>query len=357
MGTRCPLRIFPMTKERRHKQPALFVKVMALCIAAPLPASIAYAQAPSAMPPARMQSALPAASPGSASDRAIEQPVTVVVPASIQAFFVNDIYAKDSGYVSQVSSDIGDHVTKGQVLAAISDPELQAQCDKAEAAVQQAMAALDVAKQQLAGMQADLVLQRLTYRRERELYAGKAATPQTLNEAQAKLGVSTANVATGRAKIAAAEADLQAAKAEVTRLQALLQYDQIVAPFDGVITRRLINPGDLVQAAIASRTTPLFTIQEIDTVRVFADVPDASAVSIRPGLATEIAPYGATGTTVHGSVTRIATALDPATRTMRIEIDLPNHDGTLLPGMYAQVTLRLGPRPTAVGSAGAATSP
>ena len=268
----------------------------------------------------------------------------VVVPATIQAFFVTDLYAKAYGYVSQINVDIGDHVKKGQVLAVIEEPELEAQFDKAQAVVQQAKAALEVAKRQLAGMQADLALQQVTLKRQKQLFAGKASTAQTLDEAQAKQGVSSANVETGKAKITSAEADLQAAKAEAERLQALLQYDKIVAPFDGVVTRRLVNPGDLVQAATSTRTAPLFSLQKLDTVRVFADVPEASAAGMRPGLPADVKLYGPAAVTVHGTVTRIATALDPATRTMRVEIDLPNPDEKLLPGMYAQVTLRTAPQ-------------
>jgi RND family efflux transporter MFP subunit len=145
-----------------------------------------------------------------------------------------------------------------------------------------------------------------------------------------------------------AEADLQAAHAEVNRLQALLEYDKIVAPFDGLVTRRLVNPGDLVQAAAATRTDPLFTCQKIDVVRVFADAPEASASAIRPGTRAEVKLYGAGGMTVVGSVTRVAIALDPSTRTMHVEIDLPNPDEKLQPGMYAQVTL--GIKPEKVGA-------
>ena len=108
--------------------------------------------------------------------------------------FSTDLYAKNSGYISQVNNDIGDHVKRGQVLAVIEDPELQAQFDKAQAAVQQTEAALEVAKRQLAGMQADLTLQQVTLKRQKELFAGKAVTAQALDEAQAKEGVSNANV-------------------------------------------------------------------------------------------------------------------------------------------------------------------
>jgi multidrug efflux pump subunit AcrA (membrane-fusion protein) len=346
MTSPCPSRIFPIARKPRHTQTALAVAIAASCITSPVPISVSSAQAPSALGDAPTQPAPANPAPKAKSDDKSQQFATVVVPATIQAFFVTDLYAKDSGYVSQVNHDIGDHVKIGQVLAVIEDPELQAQSDRAQAGVQQAKAALEVAQRQLAGMQADLTLQQVTLKRQKQLFAGKASTAQALDEAQAKQGVSSANVETGKAKITSAEADLQAAKAEAERFQALLQYGKIVAPFDGVVTRRLVNPGDLVQAATSTRTAPLFTLQKLDTVRVFADVPEASAAGIRPGLPADVKLYGPAGVTVHGTVTRIATALDPATRTMRVEIDLPNPGEKLLPGMYAQVTL--GPEPQLV---------
>ncbi|MGJ0507683.1 MAG: efflux RND transporter periplasmic adaptor subunit [Methylocystis sp.] len=263
----------------------------------------------------------------------------VTLPATIQAFFATDLYAKNSGFISQINNDLGDHVKKGQVLALIDDPELKAQFDKVQASVQQTQAALEVAKRQLIGMQADLALQQVTLKRQHELFAGRAATAQSLDEARAKEGVSSATVETGKAKVKLAEADLESAKAESARLRALLEYDKIIAPFDCVVTRRLVNPGDLVQAATATRGSPLFTCQEIDVVRVFADAPEAAASGIRPGLPVEITLSGPAARTINGHVTRTASALDSATRTMRIEIDVPNADGKLLPGMYAQVTL------------------
>jgi RND family efflux transporter MFP subunit len=212
---------------------------------------------------------------------------------------------------------------------------------------------MEVAKKQLAGIEADQKLAQVTLKRQEELFAGKAATVQQLDEVRAKAQVASAAVEVGQAKIAGAEADVRAAEAnravaaaqervaaaEVQRLQALLQYTKIVAPFEGVITRRWVNVGDLVQAATASRTTPLFNCQKIDVVRVYCDVPESSVAGVRTGVGAEVKLYGPAGQTIHGTVTRIATALDPATRTMRAEIDLPNPDETLRPGMYAQVTL------------------
>jgi RND family efflux transporter MFP subunit len=331
-----------MARKSRHKQTALAVGVAiaASCVVSLVPISVSSAQAPSApvIAPKRPAPANP--TPNAESDDTSRQFATV----DIQAFFVTDLYAKDSGYVSQVNNDIGDHVTIGRVLAVIEDPEVQAQFEKAQATVLQATADIEVAKRQLAAMQADLTLQQVTLKRQKELFAGKASTAQTLDEARAKEGVSSANLESGKARIKLAEANLEAAKAEAERLQALLEYDKIVAPYNCLVTRRLVNPGDLVQAAISTRTTPLFTCQKIDVVRVFADVPEASAASIHPGLPAEVRLYGEAPLTVRGIVTRIAAALDATTRTMRVEIDLPNPEEKLLPGMYAQVTLGTEPQ-------------
>jgi multidrug efflux pump subunit AcrA (membrane-fusion protein) len=333
------LRIFPIAGKRRHKETVLAVAIAASCVVSPIPIFVLSAQTQSTPGSAPKQSAPVTPLPMTERDDQNPQFATVVVPATIQAFFVTDLYAKAYGYVSQINNDIGDHVKKGQVLAVIDEPELEAQFDRSQAVVQQAKAALEVAKRQLAGMQADLALQQVTLKRQRELFAGKAATAQTLDETQAKERVSNANVETGKAKITSAEADFQAAKAEAERLQALLQYDKVVAPFDCVVTKRLVNPGDLVQAATSTRTDPLFTCQKLDVVRVLADAPEASVAGIRPGLPADVKLYGPAGVTVHGTVTRIGAVLHPATRTMRVEIDLPNPDEKLVPGIYAQVTL------------------
>jgi multidrug efflux pump subunit AcrA (membrane-fusion protein) len=298
----------------------------------------------------------------------------VVAPGTVSAFFTADLYAKDSGYISDVKADIGDHVTKGQVLAIIDDPELeqhlaaleatvaarQEMAKASNAAIQQAKAGVEVAKRQLAGLEAERNLTQLTLKRQEGLFADKAATSQQIDETRAKAQVSSAAAEVGQAKIAASEADLHAAEAngavaaaqvrvaaaDSDRARTLLGYTKIVAPFDGVITRRLVSPGDLVQAATASRTTPLFTCQKLDVVRVFCEVPESSAAGIRAGVSAEVRLLGLAGQTIHATVTRIAGAMDPATRTMRVEIDLDNRLLGMLPGMYAQVTLSPNAAPT-----------
>ncbi len=304
----------------------------------------------------------------STEDKSASPPVVVL--ATIEAFWSADQYAKDSGYVAQVMADIGDHVKKGQVLAVIDDPELEKQLLGAQAAlavkqetvkaeeatVQQVQAAIEVAKSQLVGLQADQKLAQVTLQRHKELYSGKAITNQQLDDTSAKAEVAGAAVEIGKAKVVAAGADLLAAQAhravagaqvevaaiEIQRLQALLQYTKIVAPFDGVVTRRMVNPGDLAQTVTAAHTAALFTCQRLDIVRIFCDVPEVNAASVRVGDPADLQLTGVGGRIIHGKVTRIAASLWPQSRTMRTEIDLENPDGKLLPGTYAQVTIMPG---------------
>ena len=119
----------------------------------------------------------------------------------------------------------------------------------------------------------------------------------------------------------------------------MLDYTRILAPFDGVVAQRQVNRGDFLQAASSGRTTPLFTVQRVDVIRVFCNVPESDVARLRVGLRANIKPYGLEGKPIAGKVTRFAGRLDPETRNMRTEIDVPNPGGRLYPGMYAQVSL------------------
>jgi len=290
--------------------------------------------------------------------------------ATVDAYWSADQYAKTSGYLSEVKADIGDHVTKGQVLAVIDAPEVeievtaaratlsarQEMAKAAAAAVEQSRTALEVSKRQAIGARSEQRLAEATLKRQEELFADKAATSQQIDEVRAKAEVARSAAEVAEAKIAAAEADLESARAAqavakanvdiaaagVQKAEAMAAYTRITAPFDGVVTRRAVSPGDLVQAATNSRTNLLFTVQQIDKIRVFCDVPEASAAMVAVGDAAEVKLYGPAGQTVRGSVTRLASAVSPETRTMRVEVDLDNREGRLRPGMYAHVTLAPG---------------
>jgi multidrug resistance efflux pump len=298
---------------------------------------------------------------------------SVSVPATIEPFWSADLNAKVSGYVSDVKVDLGDHVTKGQLLAALSDPELEAglaqakatlaskhqMLQAADAAIEQARQSRSVAQKQLESYKADAQFQEITLKRAQELSAGNAATPAQLDEARSKAEVSKANLGIGEAKITSAEADIKAsqanrdvaaaqidlAEAQLQQAQVMLDYTKIMAPFDGVVTRRIVNPGDLVQTAGAAH--PLFTVQQVQTVRIFCDVPETAVAGVTIGGHADVKVYGLGGKTISGTVTRLATSLNSETRTMRAEIDLPNPSESLRPGMYAQVTLTLQPPPVA----------
>ena len=294
---------------------------------------------------------------------------TVTAIATVEAFWSSEQYAKTSGYVSEVKHDMGDHVKKGDVLAVLRVPELeknlvqakagltarQQMKKAADAVVAQAQQALAVARSQLEGFKADQSLAQVTLKRQEELSANKAATPQTLDDARARAAVTQAAVGTAEAKVGSAEADIEAAQAnrdvaaaqvdvadaQVQEVQALLEYTKIVSPFDGVITRRSVDPGLLVQAATSNRSMPLFVVQQLDTVRVFCDVPEAHAAEVAVGADADIKFIALAGQAIKGKITRVSNAIDPASRTMRVEIDLPNSDGALRPGMFAQVTIKL----------------
>jgi RND family efflux transporter MFP subunit len=231
--------------------------------------------------------------------------------ASLEAFETADLYPKVSGYLSVVNVDIGDHVKAGQVLAVISIPELEKE--------------LAEAKAQLEAKRANLELENVTVKRQETLFKAHGITDQAFDEAKSRTAVASAQV------------DLAAAT--VDKIKTLLGYTHIVAPFDGVVSQRLVNRGDFAQAATGGRTTPLFTVQQVATIRVFCEVPESEIAHLHPGDPAGVKPYGLDGKTFLGTVTRLSLRLDPETRKMRTEIDLPNADGSLYPGMYAQVAL------------------
>ncbi len=230
---------------------------------------------------------------------------------TLEAFETADLYPKVSGYLAEVRVDIGDRVKAGQVLAVISLPETEKELAEAEATV--------------ASKRANLALLQITLQRQEGLLKIQGTAQQTYDEAK------------GNAAVAAADVDLAIATA--AKIRTMLDYTRIVAPFDGVVAQRLVNRGDFLQAASSGRTTPLFTVQRVDVIRVFCNVPESDVTRLRVGLRANVKPYGMEGKPIEGKVARFEGRLDPQTRNMRTEIDVPNPGGRLYPGMYAQVSL------------------
>ena len=268
--------------------------------------------------------------------------------ATLEAFEDADLFAEISGYLSEVRVDIGDHVKAGQVLAVIDVPETVAALAESEAQLESQRKLLETARRQVERAQADLALQEVTFKRQEYLNRQKWTTDQALDNIRAKAEIARADLGLAIANRDSAAAQVDLATATVKKNKALLGYAKIVAPFDGVIAQRLVNRGDLVQAPTASRTMPLFKLQRIDTIRVFCDVPEDKAAQVHVGDHTTVAPFGLDGAPIAGTITRFAYRLDGQTRNMRTEIDLPNPDERLYPGMYAEVALEMARRPDVV---------
>ena len=273
--------------------------------------------------------------------------------ATLEAFEEADLFAKISGYLSDVRVDIGDHVKAGQVLAVIDIPEMEQDLVEAKAQLASKISSLESARLQLDRYKANITLQDALLRRREELGAeGHFISDRTLDEVRAAAEIAKADLSVAEANrdLAANQVDVAAATAE--RIKTLLGYTQIVAPFDGVVARRLVNRGDLVQAPTATRATPsagsLFKVQRIDTIRVFCDVPENDVPHVHIGDPAIVKPSGFDGEPFFGKVTRFSLRLDPETRNMRTEIDLSNPDERLYPGMYAEVSLEMDQRPDAL---------
>jgi RND family efflux transporter MFP subunit len=258
------------------------------------------------------------------------------------------------------------HALKQAALDVASDAGLKA----ANAMVEAAQKRADAARQQVKADDANLKFKQVTAERQERLAKDGAVTEQALDDARAQFEVAQAAMASSAAKMAAAEADLAKARAgvaaaegeiliaradvklaaaEVKKIKSMLRYRRIIAPFDGVITERWVDRGAMAQAATSTRSQPLFAIQRIDKVRVFFDVPEPDVPFVQPGkTAVSVQPYGSVVHAIEGKVTRYASALDPATRTMKVEVDLDNPGELLKGGVFARVTAQVQQQATAL---------
>src|SRR5450631_475614 len=237
---------------------------------------------------------------------------TISLPGTLQGFVQSPIAARASGYLRRWYKDIGARVEKGELLAEIETPEIDQQLSQAIAARQQAAASLD--------------LVRSTVERWESLRKKDAVSQQELEEK--------------RSANAQAVANLAAADANVERLRQLEGFKRIVAPFAGLITRRNVDVGDLIDAG-SSGGRALFLLAQTDPLRVYVSVPQTYSQLIKPGQKVVVTQAELRGRTFEGEVARTAASIDTTTRTMQIEVALPNRDGTLLPGAYVQVALPL----------------
>lgn len=319
-----------------------------------------------------------------ALQRMVEQPGTV------RAFEETPIFAKVAGFVSKVHVDIGDKVSgpkhdprgkevePGQILAEVAIPEMEAEASQKAALVKQTEVEVEQAQKNLKTAEANVVavealgreaeagldrahayaeFQRSESARIADLVKRKIlgepdraeaeyryqAAEAARKEAKARIVSAQASALKSKAErdksevdVRLAQARVEVARAESNRLQALLSYTKLRAPFDGVITRRRVDTGHLLQPASGTKVEDaVFTVVRLDKVRVFVEVPETDAALVRDGAEAQVVVQALKGAAFVGKVSRTSWALEPGTRTLRTEIDLPNRDGELRPGMYA----------------------
>lgn len=250
--------------------------------------------------------------------------IRITLPGTTLAFTTANMFARVSGYISKRPVDIGDRVKKGDLLAEIYAPEIEYQLAQAEATLAQTQATVG---QMLANME----LARITDQRNSPLVERGFVSALSGDTYRLNLKAQEDQVSAAQSTMAA-----QAAAVEVARQQKA--YQRVVAPFDGVITQRNVDIGDLMTGDATSGTF-VFTVMQSDVIRTWVYVPQDEAVGLAPGAQAVVRVPQLPGRTFPGKVTRIADALDPGTRTLLTEIDIDNPDGTLQPGTYVTVEL------------------
>ena len=263
------------------------------------------------------------------------------LPGSTQAIADSVIYARVSGYLSKRYVDIGQQVKAGQLLAEIQSPELDQQLNQARANLLQAQKQLDLQK-------ANLELARTTMERykgaDKEQAVAKLIVDQTV-----------AAYATAQASVAAAQATVSSNEANVGQYEAMTSFERVLAPFDGVIAQRNVDIGALITAgsptnntsaapsSITGAPTGIFEVAQIDTLRVFVSIPQVFAANVKPGLPVQVTVRGQLTAPVAATVARTANALDPGTRTLLTEVDIPNSSHAMLPGAFVYVAFKISP--------------
>jgi RND family efflux transporter MFP subunit len=255
------------------------------------------------------------------------------LPGNIQAITEAPILARADGYLQRRLVDIGDRVQAGQTLAEIAAPELDEQVRQIKAALQQSHAALDQALANLEQGKSNMELARITADRWSKVVARGGVSKQENDQYQAQYQAQIAGVQSLEKAVAAQRGNVAQAEANAARIDEVQGYRTVKAPFAGVITLRNVDVGALVAAS----NTLLFRIAQTGTLRAYVNVPQTNASAIHQGEEALLKVANLPGREFHGTVARTANALDPTSRTMLVEIQVPNGDGALLPGMYAQV--------------------
>jgi RND family efflux transporter MFP subunit len=269
---------------------------------------------------------------------------TLTIAGEFKPFQDVEVHAKVAGYIRNINVDVGDHVKEGQVLAVLEVPELAAELSGADAAVRRSQEEIRRAQSDVNRAQSAHAAAHSAYARLKQAADARAGlvAQQEIDDAQAKDLEAEAQVSSSEAQLSAARQQLEVAQANQKQYYALESYSRITAPFAGVITARLADTGALIQGgtSASSGAGPVVRLAEVSKLRLVLPVPESAAAQIHLGDPVK-AHIQALNQDFAGKVSRFSDSLDRQTRTMETEIDFPNKDGRLIPGMYAEATLSL----------------
>jgi RND family efflux transporter MFP subunit len=255
-----------------------------------------------------------------------------------------DVHAKVAGYLKQIFVDVGDQVKKGQLLAVLEIPELKAEADQAEAAESRNQEEIKRAESEVRRAEAAYEEAHITYSRLASVVKLKPRliAEQEVDQAKARDRVAAAQVDTAKAAVAVAKQKLLEEKASGERVKSLIAYTRIEAPFSGVITRRYADVGAMIPAGTSTSTQamPIVKLSQADQLRLVLPVPESIVPSVKTGATVNI-KVQSLDRVFPGTVSRLTDKVDTATRTMEVEVDVPNPSRVLKPGMYASASLTL----------------
>jgi len=267
---------------------------------------------------------------------------SLVLTAEFAPFQEVDVMSKVSGFIKQIKVDIGDRVQEGQLLATLEIPEMQDDLTRAAAAIDEANAELATAHDELQRAESAHDMAHLSYSRVLDVSKRERGLvpQQDVDEAHSRDLVAEAQVSAAKSHITACEQRIRVAQAEQGRFKTLFQYGVITAPFAGVVTKRYANSGSLIQAGTASQTQamPVVRLSENALLRLALPVPESAVPLIHLGGRVDVR-VSALHQSFPGRVARFSDEVDPSTRTMKTEVDVPNPTLVLVPGMYAEVDL------------------
>ncbi len=267
-------------------------------------------------------------------------PIMLTLPGNTEAFDSATLYARSTGYIAERLVDIGSRVHAGDLLARIAAPDLDQQLAAATGTLAQTVAQMDQAKADVQQNRSGVNLAKVTSGRSTILAGNGYATQEQADTDRLGLAGKRASLASALAGVTAGEAGYKAQLATVQRLQQLTAYEKVIAPFDGIITARNIDIGDLVTSdSNGAAGNVLFIIAHDDVLRVQVDVPQSAAVGIHDGLSATVHVPEMPDRTFTGKIARSTVALNPSSRSLHIEVDVENPDGALSPGLYVQVDL------------------